>query len=1161
MSQLQIVTINCRGLGNFRKRKRIFQILKSTNVDVCFLQETHVYNNKVAHTYSKDLGGRCYWSFGTSRSKGVGIWFKENLICEIVALNRDMHGRLLCVNVNINNVKMKLVNVYAPVVPKERKHFFSSLYKYLPGRDITILGGDFNCVTNVSLDKGGGNSGYGEIAGDKLITICDDFNLADVFRNKFPNKREYTWCDSSKSIFIRLDRFYISKNVVKDATSIVHAPIVENISDHGMVKLSLNFSSNGSTQIGPGFWKCNVNILKDEYFTYDFKELWECLDDTQYRDAEWWERCKLEFKRLIISHSLRLSMCRKGKLKEAHFKLQKLINDGNNSIEHHTQINTVTQEIESLCDEVIAGSKIRAKVQFLENNERPTRYFLHREKKLACSKVISKLTNDNGDTFTKNEDIVDECKGFYAKLYNYDTVDESLNDYFFNDLQPLTPDASAACEGFITSDECWEAIKSMSCLKSPGLDGLPKEFYAFAFKYIGKSFVEMLNNSWEEGILAQSQRVGLITLICKDLSQSDNLNFWRPISLLNTDYKILSKLISLRLSKVIAGIVHADQTCSIPGRSIHDNVHLIRNLIEYANDKNMSAAIISLDQSKAFDRVSHEYLFNVLSHFGFGPQFISLVKLLYNDISSSVLVNGFISDKFPVLRSVRQGCSLSPLLYVLCMEPFANRIRMNPTINGIPLPGTSIPCKISQYADDTNLFISDTESVRKILILVELYELVSGAILNKSKTFGMWLGRWRGRSDQPCNLKWSSDCKKFYGVYFGTNEGVNKNWKLIIDKFKRCVDMYTSRALSFRGKSLILNTMCCSTIWYVGSFLLMPEIVLRKINKLLFTFLWNKKPEAVKRDILYNNFSEGGFQVINISVKIDSLRVKHILNIIKGTDAKWGFLAKYWVGIHLRKYAPALAALDCPHSERMPPFYWRVLHVFRLFIAAFPTYTANQTVTTKFIYQRLLNKDLHSPRICGVYPLIDFSLTWKWVNCPFVDAPYRDLSWRIAHNVLPTQSYLYKYGISRISKCYLCGRGVETLQHLFFGCTALHGLWSFVENVFASLTGTNVSIPLQTILFNVFQERTHAVHNELLVLLVNMFKHSIWFKRNQSKFEFLNVNALHIKSLFISTLSLRIKADFHRLDLVSFQKYWGLDNSVLLVNNNSIKILLRLHPP
>ena len=155
-------------------------------------------------------------------------------------------------------------------------------------------------------------------------------------------------------------------------------------------------------------------------------------------------------------------------------------------------------------------------------------------------------------------------------------------------------------------------------------------------------------------------------------------------------------MLSLRLRRVIGEIVHQDQTCSVPGRSIQDNVHLIRNLIEYVNDKNMPAAIISLDQSKAFDRVSHEYLFKVLHSFGFGAHFISLVKLLYSNIYSSVLVNCFVSDEFPIQCSVRQGCSLSPLLYVLCMEPFAHRIRRDPMIKGIPMPGTQEQCKVCQ---------------------------------------------------------------------------------------------------------------------------------------------------------------------------------------------------------------------------------------------------------------------------------------------------------------------------------------------------------------------------------------------------------------------------------------------------------------------------------
>ena len=257
-----------------------------------------------------------------------------------------------------------------------------------------------------------------------------------------------------------------------------------------------------------------------------------------------------------------------------------------------------------------------------------------------------------------------------------------------------------------------------------------------------------------------SQRQGVITLICKDPAKADTLNNWRPISLINTDYKILSKVLTLRLRKIIGEIIHPDQTCIIPGRTIQDNVHLIRNLVEYTNGKYMLAAIISLDQSKTFDRVSHEYLFNVLRNFGLKSHFISLIKLLYTDVESRVLVNGYISNEFPVQRSVRQGCSLSPLLYVLCIKHFAHRIRMDPMIKGIPLPGTTETATICQYADDTNLFISDIRSVKYILKLVNFYEKASGASLSKDKTFGMWLGRWRGCSEEPGGLKWTSDLKK-----------------------------------------------------------------------------------------------------------------------------------------------------------------------------------------------------------------------------------------------------------------------------------------------------------------------------------------------------------------------------------------------------------------
>ena len=211
--------------------------------------------------------------------------------------------------------------------------------------------------------------------------------------------------------------------------------------------------------------------------------------------------------------------------------------------------------------------------------------------------------------------------------------------------------------------------------KSPGIDGLPSEFYKQFFGLFSNSFTEYVNYCFVQGELADSQKLGIITLLCKNPQKAELLGNWRPISLLNVDYKIISKVLSLRLSHVLKDIVNIDQTCGVPGRSIGDNIHLIRNVMQYANDKGIGGAVISLDQAKAFDRVSHDFMFKCLEKYNFGPNFIRWIKILYKGSCSKVLVNGFFTETFQVSRSVRQGCSISPLLYVLYIELFADMVR------------------------------------------------------------------------------------------------------------------------------------------------------------------------------------------------------------------------------------------------------------------------------------------------------------------------------------------------------------------------------------------------------------------------------------------------------------------------------------------------------
>lgn len=199
--------------------------------------------------------------------------------------------------------------------------FFNSLKHYLQGKHPILLGGDFNCVTNVTLDKCEGNDLYGNLGGENLINICDAYQLVDTFRKLYSQTLEYTWTNYLKSIFCRLDRFYISESLFNCVLSVEHEPISPIVSDHSLIRLDLTIGDD-NTNSGPGYWKCNVEILLDVDFQSDFKMLWNSLEQILEQDSIWWEHCKVQFRNLIVSHSMRLSRIKHHELNEAKRELK-----------------------------------------------------------------------------------------------------------------------------------------------------------------------------------------------------------------------------------------------------------------------------------------------------------------------------------------------------------------------------------------------------------------------------------------------------------------------------------------------------------------------------------------------------------------------------------------------------------------------------------------------------------------------------------------------------------------------------------------------------------------------------------------------------------------------------------------------------------------------
>ena len=165
----------------------------------------------------------------------------------------------------------------------------------------------------------------------------------------------------------------------------------------------------------------------------------------------------------------------------------------------------------------------------------------------------------------------------------------------------------------------------------------------------------MFDECFSDACLPDSMKTSATRLVYKKKGDVKNLKNWRPISLLNVDYKICSKAITMRLSKVLDSIIDPDQTCSVPGRTITHNVTLSRDVLDYIERTDETGILVSLDQEKAFDRVNRAFLMNVLKRFGFGPEFLKWITTFYSGANMRIILNDWLTDPIPLQRGVRQG--------------------------------------------------------------------------------------------------------------------------------------------------------------------------------------------------------------------------------------------------------------------------------------------------------------------------------------------------------------------------------------------------------------------------------------------------------------------------------------------------------------------------
>ena len=744
-----LVSLNAQGLRSPDRRKTAFHFLKLHKYDIIFLQETH-WTSELENAIIRDWTGDIYFNHGTANSCGVAILINPRFNYTHVCTSQDPSGRVIAITINIDNHHLHLVNLYAPNSDTDHRLFFSSLEPYLSPRYYNVIGGDFNSIVHPNLDKQGGSASSRQYALRVLNTLTSEYDLIDIWRQRNPNKRAFTRTgrdprQNTAFISTRIDRFYTSQPLtpyIAD-TSIIAYPH----SDHDLILLTIDLDRQPR---GPGFWHFNNTLLDDAIFQneiHDFWAQWRLAKTRFPSPVEWWEAAKQHFKRIAIKRSTslrKLARASRDKLERDLQYLKQIATTGNPAdVEKYL---LAKQQLSDFEQRDLEAVKLRAKARFAEDGEKSSRYFYSLEKKKQADKRITTLTKDNLDTITSTRDILIETRAFYKKLYTAGVINSDVQQSFLDTSMPqLSESDQRSCEIPLSSAELEIAPKKMEDDKSPGIDGLTTNFYKYFWPTLGPDVTQVFNYCFEHGLLTRSQRRGVITLVFKKGDRT-KLSNWRPITLLTTDYKILTKALAHRLTQVLPNIINSDQTACIPGRTINDNISLIRDVIDYANETNTPLALISIDQMKAFDRTSHSFLFATLERFGFGPNFIRWIKLIYNSVSSSVNVNGWLTSFINLERGLRQGCALSMPLYVLTAEILALRIRSNPRIQGITPPGSTAQVKLSQYADDTTFTLRDDSSIQETFHLLSLYESASGAKINLAKCKGLWAGSFKHRS-------------------------------------------------------------------------------------------------------------------------------------------------------------------------------------------------------------------------------------------------------------------------------------------------------------------------------------------------------------------------------------------------------------------------------
>ncbi|KAL2933269.1 hypothetical protein RDABS01_016388 [Bienertia sinuspersici] len=888
------------GLANPDTERSLRDLCWRDRPNIVFVMETMLDERRL-EIVKKKCGfhnGICISSMGNSG--GLGFWWNDVNVCVKSYSCHHVEGEVLD---SSGAVAWKVIGLYGWAKTVEKFHTWDLMRRLAANGDQPlVMFGDFNEITSKEEKLGG--AVRQEAMMQAFRDAIDDCHLRDLGCKG----NLYTWQRGTTVETLvkeRLDRFLATSTWCSLFSDVGVTNLAIHNSDHAPILLKQEERRRS---------EADAKLKK-------FESFWLENDDSA--------RMGYVLERLSSWAKDSFGDIKK-RLKEAEKNLKQLQGRQPDAMTLE-QCNRWAMEINDLRRQVESYWHLRAKTNELRDGDRNTSYFHHKASARRKRNSIKGLYNDENEWKTEVQDVADVVTSYFQNLFASGPI-ANVEEATVGLSRIITEDMNRSLNADPSNEEIKDALFQMHPRKAPGPDGMHALFLQKFWHIIGPDVCAFVKSWWRGNVSLEGINETCIALIPK-CSDPKYMKEFRPISLCNVSYKIISKTMANRLKPMLSSLISINQSAFVPKRLITDNALIgfeIFHAMKRRGEGKDGSLALKLDMCKAYDRVDWEFLSYVMNKLGFDGAWIERVQRCLHSISFTFKINGSNMGAVCPTRGLRQGDPISPYLFLLCADAFSTLLAKAASegdIHGYRVCRGAPRVSHLFFADDSLLFAkANSDECSKVADIISLYERASGQLVNLEKSevcfsHGVSIDR-RWEIIETLGVKEVEKHDRYLGLPTIIGRSKKAIFSCIKERIWKKLQGWKEKLLSKPGKEILIKAVAQAIPTYLMSIFKLPDGLLDDTHSLLAKFWWGNGDNERKLhwrawDKLCIPKAMGGMGFRDLKTFNLALLAKQVWRLMNGTDSLTGSILK-------ARYFKNDDILDARRGHD-PSFTWRSL--------------------------------------------------------------------------------------------------------------------------------------------------------------------------------------------------------------------------------------------